>query len=114
MTAIDAAFQKYKQFVLAAHVAEVTPAERERAEARARQAVIDALVVALPGALETSLAEWAVGADGRADDAMVYLTTADKKHVGYLTLGWFRQHTTLADAERDLQEDEESQDRTHT
>lgn len=54
-------------------------------------------VVPLSGTVEGLLLDWALAptAPGpRADDAMIHLTTSDKRFVGTLTLGWFRRNTT--------------------
>lgn len=59
----------------------------------------------LPAAIETAIVNWAnpkTCPGGRADDAMIHLTTADKRFLGTLTLGWFREHTSVVDGEDSL------------
>lgn len=53
----------------------------------------------LPGDVEVLLGRWAQAptcSGGRADDALVQLSNATGKHLGTLTLGWFREHTSFA------------------
>lgn len=58
----------------------------------------------LPGALEESIVDYAnpEGIGPRADDLMIHLYAADKTYLGTLTLGWFRDHTSVADGEASL------------
>lgn len=59
----------------------------------------DTARVELPGIVELLLGEWAQSPTcigGRADDALINLSTATGKPLGTLTLGWFREHTSVA------------------
>lgn len=61
--------------------------------------------VLLPGVAEQPLTEWSLEvAGGRADDALVHLRSVNGVYLGYLTLGWFRQNTTLSLMERAARE----------
>lgn len=65
----------------------------------------------LPGGVESQIAEYAIEyPGGRADDVMFHLTTPDGRYMGYLTLGWLREHTSVGDCERALLAGEDDDD----
>lgn len=53
----------------------------------------------LPGSATLRLVEFAKGAGGRSDDCIVHLTDVHGGWIGSLTVGWFREHTELAEYE---------------
>jgi hypothetical protein len=56
----------------------------------------------LPGSLHPKLTSFAVQprhARGRVDDCILNVTDVKGTHLGTLTVGWFRQHTDLAEWE---------------
>lgn len=60
-------------------------------------------ILEIPAGIELQIVNYATAIPGgRADDTIIHLTAADKTYLGMLSLGWFREHTSVGYAERDV------------